>query len=69
MDKTVQQNAAGAEQSASASDEMNLQADRVNDIVQDLVAMVGMTRNAPSDAGTNQTQSLSPPAEAVIESD
>jgi methyl-accepting chemotaxis protein len=69
MDKTVQQNAAGAEQSASASDEMNHQADRVKDIVQDLVAMVGMTKNTPSGAGTDRTQALSPPAEAVIESD
>jgi methyl-accepting chemotaxis protein len=46
MDKTVQQNAAGAEQSAGASNEMNVQADQVKGIVQELVDMVGMTRSS-----------------------
>jgi len=40
MDKTVQQNAAGAEKSASASKEMTLQAEQVRQVVQDLVHLV-----------------------------
>ncbi|OPY82060.1 MAG: Methyl-accepting chemotaxis protein I [Smithella sp. PtaU1.Bin162] len=40
MDKTVQQNAAGAEKSASASKEMTLQAEQVRQVVQDLVNLV-----------------------------
>lgn len=42
MDKIVQQNAAGAEESAGASHEMTDQADTVKEIVEELMAMVGM---------------------------
>ena len=41
MDKVVQQNAANAEESASASAEMNAQAARMNGFVRDLVVIVG----------------------------
>ena len=41
MDKVVQQNAANAEESASASEEMNAQAEQMRGFVDDLVALVG----------------------------
>ena len=41
MDKVVQQNAANAEESASASEEMNAQAAQVKGFVDNLVALVG----------------------------
>ncbi|MBI4620564.1 MAG: methyl-accepting chemotaxis protein [Desulfobacterales bacterium] len=40
MDKVVQQNAANAEESASASEEMNAQAEQMKDFVGDLVMLV-----------------------------
>ncbi|MBF0468401.1 MAG: methyl-accepting chemotaxis protein, partial [Desulfamplus sp.] len=40
MDKVIQQNAANAEESASASEEMNAQAETMNDFVNDLVGLV-----------------------------
>jgi len=40
MDKVVQQNAANAEESASASEEMNAQAEQLKDFVGDLVQLV-----------------------------
>lgn len=42
MDKVVQGNAANAEESASASEEMSAQAETLRDAVQELVRMVGM---------------------------
>ena len=41
MDKVTQQNAANAEESASASEELSAQAEQMNQIVGELVAMVG----------------------------
>jgi methyl-accepting chemotaxis protein len=41
MDKVTQQNAASAEESASASEEMNAQAMQMRSIVNELMAMVG----------------------------
>jgi len=41
MDKVVQQNAGNAEESASASEEMNSQAKRMKNLVEDLVTVVG----------------------------
>ncbi len=41
MDKVTQQNAANAEESASASEELSAQAQSMNDMVNDLVALVG----------------------------
>ena len=41
MDKVVQRNAANAEEAASASEEMNAQAEQVKDFVGKLVMLVG----------------------------
>ncbi|MBI5580343.1 MAG: hypothetical protein HY895_14415 [Deltaproteobacteria bacterium] len=49
MDKTVQQNAASAEQSASASTELNVQSDAVRTVVQELESMVGLSRGLESE--------------------
>lgn len=43
MDKVVQQNAANAEESASASEEMNAQAVTMRDVVEELVSVIGGT--------------------------
>jgi len=48
MDKVVQQNAANAEESASASEEMNAQADQLRDYVGDLVMLVTGKRDQGS---------------------
>ena len=45
MDKVVQQNAANAEESASASEEMSAQAEQMKGYVEELVAMVGGSKN------------------------
>jgi methyl-accepting chemotaxis protein len=45
MDRVVQQGAANAEESASASHEMNAQAEHMKGIVQELVALIGANRN------------------------
>ena len=41
LEKVVQQNAANAEESASASEEMNAQAEQMKGFVNELVALVG----------------------------
>ncbi len=41
LDKVTQQNAANAEESASASEELSAQAEQMNDVVGELVALVG----------------------------
>jgi methyl-accepting chemotaxis protein len=48
MDKVVQQNAANAEESASASEEMNAQAEQLRDYVGDLMMMVTGKRDQNS---------------------
>jgi methyl-accepting chemotaxis protein len=74
MDKVVQQNASGAEESASASTDMNLQADQVRSIAKELALMVNgsiyvATQNcAASGASSPQNQperSAAPPAQGV----
>ena len=45
MDKVVQQNAANAEESASASEEMNAQAQQMKGFVEDLVMLIGGAAN------------------------
>jgi methyl-accepting chemotaxis protein len=45
MDKVTQQNAANAEESASASEELSAQAEQMNQIVQELVKLVGGAAN------------------------
>ena len=48
MDKVVQQNAANAEESASASEEMNAQAEQLKDYVGDLITLVTGSKNQDS---------------------
>jgi methyl-accepting chemotaxis protein len=48
MDKVTQQNASNAEESASASEELRAQAESVNDVVGELVALVGGVANKQS---------------------
>ncbi|MFC1676682.1 methyl-accepting chemotaxis protein [Planctomycetota bacterium] len=55
MDKVTQQNAANAEESASASEELSAQAEQMNDVVGELVAMVGGASQASSKSGTSRT--------------
>jgi methyl-accepting chemotaxis protein len=57
MDRVVQQNAANAEESASASEEMNAQAVQMKEFVQQLVAMVGGSANGNGN-GATATKSL-----------
>ncbi len=45
MDKVTQQNAANAEEAASASEELSAQAEQMNQIVNELVAMVGGSKS------------------------
>lgn len=44
MDKVTQQNAANAEEAASAAEEMNSQAEQMKKMVEDLVAVVGASK-------------------------
>jgi methyl-accepting chemotaxis protein len=63
MDKVVQLNAANAEESASASEEMNAQAEKMKEFVQDLVDVIGNTtdgKNA-SLARKQQTRQVTRP--------
>ena len=48
MDKVTQQNAANAEESASASEELSAQAEQMNQVVGELMAMVGGTTTQTS---------------------
>jgi Methyl-accepting chemotaxis protein (MCP) signalling domain len=72
MDKVIQQNAASAEESASASQELNVESDRMEHIVGALVRLVGGhtdgkgkkapapeqgPKKSPSDIGTKRTSS------------
>jgi methyl-accepting chemotaxis protein len=51
MDNVVQQNAASAEESSSAAQEMSIQADSMHTLVQDLVDLVGGNVLAKTDKG------------------
>ena len=51
MDKVTQQNAANAEESASASEELSAQAESVNQVVDELIALVGGSTGQKSRAG------------------
>ena len=55
MDKVVQQNAANAEESASASEEMSAQAEYLNDFVGELVLLVTGRRDRNLRPGRNRT--------------
>jgi len=56
MDKVTQQNAANAEESASASEELSAQAEQMNQVVGELVALVGgsATRQDVSEQGRSK---------------
>ncbi len=61
MDKVVQQNAANAEESASASEEMNAQAEQLKDYVSELVLMVtGKTGQGQGSYDTRPVRSAAP---------
>jgi len=55
MDKVVQQNAANAEESASASEEMNAQAEQLRDYVGDLVQLVSGKKDQNISTGGSRT--------------
>ena len=61
MDKVTQQNAANAEESASASEELSSQAESMNDIVGELIALVGADGRNTTDRtrSPRQRQTLS----------
>jgi methyl-accepting chemotaxis protein len=72
MDKVVQRNAANAEESASASEEMNAQASTMQEVVRELVAVVGgsgsggtMVSAARPAAGTGMKMPAVPSPAAV----
>ncbi len=54
MDKATQQNAANAEESASASEELSAQAEGLNDIIDQLAALVGGT-SRKNNSGENRS--------------
>ncbi len=54
VDKVIQQNAANAEESASASEEMNAQAEQLKDFVGNLVALVTGVRGHQASTSTHQ---------------
>jgi len=57
MDKVTQQNAANAEESASASEELSAQAEGLNDIVNQLVRLVGdISKGGSSQGGRHTTR-------------
>jgi methyl-accepting chemotaxis protein len=58
MDRVTQQNAAGAEEAASASEELSAQAVAVNSVVEDLSALVGSVKK------TETTSQVKPPPAA-----
>ena len=58
MDKVTQSNAAGAEESASASEELSAQANTVKGVVDELAALVGGTRSNGSAIKAAQSPSV-----------
>ena len=56
MDKVTQQNAANAEESASASEELSAQAESMNEVVTQLVTLVGGAAGARSKKRSDTTQ-------------
>jgi methyl-accepting chemotaxis protein len=65
MDKVTQTNAANAEESASASEELSAQAVRLHHVVEDLTGLVGgsgsqTTAKAGSQAGSQSRSNVRP---------
>jgi methyl-accepting chemotaxis protein len=54
MDKVTQQNAANAEESASASEELSAQAEQMNEVVVQLAVLVGGSATAAKSGKTTQ---------------
>ena len=74
MDKVTQQNAANAEESASASEELSAQAESMKDAVGQLVALVGgaaskMVSGEPSKTGTHRVDTSAMSKSSKIERD
>ncbi len=67
MDKVVQQNAANAEESASASEELNAQAITMKDVVAELESVIGGRSNGNSRGGFSGTVSQTGRKPAMIE--
>jgi methyl-accepting chemotaxis protein len=62
MDKVVQQNAANAEESASASEEMNAQAEQLKEYVGNLVALVtGKRGHGVAVSSHKEIETITPP--------
>jgi len=59
MDKVTQANAANAEESASASEELSAQAEQMNGIVEELSALVGGSATVSNTGRTKKTRNLS----------
>ncbi len=57
MDKVTQQNAANAEESASASEELSAQAEQMNAVVGELIALVGGAGSSGRRAGSSKSGS------------
>jgi hypothetical protein len=51
MNQVTQANAANAEESASASEELNAQVEQVNSMIQELIAIAGKSSEARNDGG------------------
>jgi methyl-accepting chemotaxis protein len=67
MDKVTQSNAAGAEESASASEEMNAQAEQMKGNVMELIALVGGSGNGNGrSVGVSETKSVIHPIQHAL---
>lgn len=66
MDKVTQQNAANAEESASASEELNAQAEQMREAVTDLTALVGGSHNSRGNTAGKAAKKPVPRGSKVI---
>ena len=78
MDKITQQTAASAEESASASEVMNAQAEQMKALVNEMISIVGgsnarhgaissaATQRAETLEGFSGTQKIAPPANLIV---
>lgn len=68
MDKMIQQNAAGAEESASAAEEMNAQAESMKGYVRDIIMLVhggkGMKERAVGKSSSKVPKAVNTPKKA-----
>ena len=66
MDKVVQQNAANAEESTGAAEELNNQAGHLKSVVEELLALIGGSKNSKDQRKENSIKSLIQGAREVI---